>query len=130
MWIAKNSVTGTCYGKKYKSVYDCQSFINKELCILEYEMQRCFSLEKEIIKDINEEDKSFFDIIKDAIDSFGEESGLKEDLSVIVEFSLQGKSQQEIDRRLFELSCSRWQKNNIIRCFNVEDKRFADGFDF
>lgn len=130
MWIAKNSITGTCYGKKYNSVYDCQAFIDKELCVLEYEMQRCFSLEEDVILHLKNENKSFFDIINDALKSFGEDSGLKEDLSVIVDFSLQGKSQKEIDIKLHELACSRWQKNNIIRCYNLSQNRFADGFDF
>ena len=63
MWIAKNSITGKVYGKKYQSIYDCQDFINKRLSILEYEFQRAFSLEKQIEEDIKDKHLSFFEII-------------------------------------------------------------------
>lgn len=31
MWIAKNKDTGKEYPKKFKSIYDCQDYINTEL---------------------------------------------------------------------------------------------------
>lgn len=130
MWIAKNSITGQTYGKKFDSVYDRQSFIDKELVVLEYEMRRCFSLERDVLDKIKNECKSLFDILKDAFDEFSKESGLQQDVRLICEMSLKGKKQEEIDKALFDLSMSRWQKNNIIRCYNTSQNRFANGFDF
>lgn len=138
MWIAKNSITGTFYGKKFNNIMDCQHFIDTELLILEYEMQRCFSLEKEIISKIEfnskHKDEGLFQRImsqiKEGIDEFAEESGLIESAKVVAEFSFKGKTQKEIDTELHKLACARWQRNNIIRCWHVVQKRFADGFDF
>lgn len=130
MWIAKNSITGKEYGKKYKDVYDCQKFIDTDLIVLEYEMEKVFALENDVLRRINNEGKSFFSIIQSAIDSFANDSGIKDDVHAIVEFSLQGKSQKELDQELHRLACARWQKNNVIRCYNVSQKRWADGFDF
>lgn len=130
MWIAKNSITGQTYGKKFDSVYDCQAFIDKELVVLEYEMRRCFSLERDVLDKIKNKGKSFFDIIKDGIEEFCNNSELQDDVRLICEMSLKGKKQKEIDKALFDLSMTRWQKNNIIRCYNTSQNRFADGFDF
>lgn len=128
MWIAKNSVTGKEYGKKFDSVYDCQKFIDEKLIVLEYEMQKCFALEKETLERL--ENKSFMQIIQDALNSFAKESGLQDEMKTIIEFSLQGKSQKALDEELHRLVCARWQKNNVIRCYEVNQKRWADGFDF
>lgn len=129
MWVAKNSITGTIYGsKEFSSAMECQCFIDKKLSLLEYEMQRCFSLEREVIGNLKE--KSFFEIIQDAIKSFEEETGIEDDIKAVVEFSICGKSQQELDVELSRLSRCRWQRNNIIRCYETEQERFADGFDF
>lgn len=130
MWIAKNSITGKEYGKKFKDIYDCQKFIDTDLVVLEYEMQKTFALENEILHRIENKDKSFFSILQNAINGFANDSGLKDDIKTIVEFSIQGKSQQELDQELHRLACSRWQRNNIIRCYETSQKRFADGFDF
>lgn len=130
MWIAKNSITGKEYGKKYSSVYDCQKFIDTDLIVLEYEMQKVFALEDDILRRIKNENKSFLAIIQSAIDSFAIDTGFKDDIKTICEFTLQGKSQQDLDRELHNLACARWQRNNIIRCYNVSQNRYADGFDF
>lgn len=130
MWIAKNSITGKTYGKKFKSIYDCQDFINKRLSILEYEFQRVFSLEQQIEEDIKDKHLSFFDIIQKNLDEFKQETGIEEDLNAIVRFTLEGRKQKDLDEELHRLSCTRWQKNNVIRCWNVSQNRFADGFDF
>lgn len=129
MWVAKNSITGTIYGtKKFSSAMKCQRFIDKKLSLLEYEMQRCFALERETIEDLN--DKSFFETIQDVLKSFEEETGIQDDIKAVVEFSISGKSQQELDAELHRLACCRWQRNNIIRCYDTKQERFADGFDF
>lgn len=128
MWIAKNSITGKFYGEKYESIYDCQSFIDKKLFLLEYEMQRCFSLEKDVVANLKK--RSIFEIMQDAFRDFENDSGIKDDIHAICEMTLSGRSQKEIDIEIHRLAMCRWQKNNIIRCYNTEQQRFADGFDF
>lgn len=96
MWIAKNSITGKTYGNKFKSIYDCQSFI---------------------------------DIITDALHSFESCDSMTE-FREVVKMSLQGVKQSKIDNYINNCALSKWSKNNIIRCWNVEQNRFATGFDF
>lgn len=130
MWIAKNSITGTTYGSKFDSIYDCQDFINTKLCVLEYEMQKCFALEFKIQKELNSKAKSFIDLIQESFQYFIKESGIEEKTSIIADALFKKQTQKEIDKRLQDYANSIWQKNNIIRCYNVSQKRFADGFDF
>ena len=127
MWIAKNSITGKTYGKKFNSIYDCQTFINTKLGVLQYEFKKVFALEREIENSLKERD--IFQIMSDALKEF-ENCDAMQDLRKGFEMSLQGKKQQEIDDEINRLALVRWSSNNVIRCWYVEQKRFADGFDF
>lgn len=128
MWCAKNSITGKVYGGNFESVYDCQAFIDEKLFLLEYEFSRCFSLEKNLCDNL--ENRSLVYIINDCLREFTVSSDIEKTMSVIVDFTMKGKKQIELDAELHRLACSRFQCNNIIRCYNVEQCRFADGFDF
>lgn len=127
MWIAKNSITGKTYGEKFSSIYDCQAFIDTKLIVLQYEFKKVFALENYIEDSLKERD--VFQIIGDALKEF-ENADCMKDFRKAFEMSLQGKKQQEIDDELNRLALVRWSSNNIIRCWYVEQKRFADGFDF
>lgn len=136
MWIAKNSVTGKEYGKKFDSIYDCQAFIDKHLKLLEYEMQRAFSMEETILRDIEISQKAK-NLSEELCLRFQlcfscfEDSYQNEQMRLIVQDCFKKHSnQRELDRKLTDLAKTNWQKNNIIRCYYVEQKRFADGFDF
>lgn len=47
MWIAKNDYTGKTYGKKFSSIYDCDSYIENELKDVEKLTLQLFILENE-----------------------------------------------------------------------------------
>lgn len=127
-WIAKNSITDKTYGKSFDSIYDCQNFIDKELCFLEYEMQRCFALEKDVEYRLANSHLSFWDsvfkVVEDSVNSCAES------VRSYFELSLYAKDQKKCDKILHDMAVVNWQKNNVIRCWYIEQERFADGFDF
>lgn len=142
-WIAKNSITGITYGKKYRDIYSCQTFIDTKLHLLEYEFRRAFGLEQEVLRDIKRKPTEngvglVFQLINESLEDFKKESGLQDRFDIIVDILCDEKNknkskkeiQKLIDERLENYANSRWQKNNIIRCWNVQQERFADGFDF
>lgn len=137
MWIAKNSLTGKTYGEPFESIYDCQGFIDVHLKLLEYEFQRAFAMEERILEDIECIQKSTGNVATDMMLRFqiGIQNFAKmfDDDSFKLEvekcFSKK-KKQRELDDKLISLAKTEWLHNNIIRCWYVEQKRFADGFDF
>lgn len=136
-WVAKNSITGTIYGKKmYRSAMECQVFIDKELIVLEYEMQRTFALEQYVLDRLSLKDsgKSIIECLVETfqkgLNEVAEQTGLRDGIKSCIEFTMQGKSQRELDEELHRIACVHWQRNNIIRCYETEQERFADGFDF
>ena len=80
-WIAKNSITGKTYGKKFNDIYSCQAFIDTKLFLLEYEYRRCFSLEEKICFDIEHEKDDVMRRIGCALQDFSARSGLEEEMS-------------------------------------------------
>lgn len=137
MWIAKNSLTGKTYGEPFESIYDCQSFIDGHLKLLEYEFQRAFALEDKFLRDIEYLQKRSGDVCSDIalIFQLGVQSFSKmfedEDFKLEIEKCfVNKKKQREIDYQLIGLAKTNWLSNNIIRCWYVEQERFADGFDF
>lgn len=137
MWVAKNSLTGTIYGKPFDCIYDCQQFIDGHLKLLEYEFQRCFSLENALLDDIERINKSTGSVLGDIClcFQFGIQNFSKrfEDESFKLEVEkcfVNKKQQRELDDKLISLAKTRWLSNNVIRCWYVEQERFATGFDF
>lgn len=136
MWIAKNSVTGKEYGKKFKSIWDCQGFIDRNLKLLEYEMQRCFSLEQEFIFDIDNECEGggLCELVNLHFDKFIKDmnnTDFANHIKIITQEAFKkGSTQTEIDNALEKYAKTYWHKNNIIRCYETTQKRWADGFDF
>lgn len=126
MWIAKNSKTNETYGKKYKSIYDCQKFIDTELYILEYLYRRCECITKSIKNQKKFDDymkKKYpngYDIITQMVESL---TWCIKPLQKNFKKILQGKEIKKIAQ-------IEYHSNNIIRCYNVEQHRYADGFDF
>lgn len=133
-WIAKNSVSGTVYGVPFDSVYDCQSFIDKELLILEYEFQRVYSLEKDIISHLDNKSKSrglCFDIFSMLQQSLLDLSTCKH--TKILKESIKAcflSNEDSLHDKIISISKQHWCSNNVIRCYNLQQNRFADGFDF
>lgn len=137
MWIAKNSLTGKTYGEPFESIYDCQSFIDGHLKLLEYEFQRAFSMEERFLEDIECIQKSTGYVAADmmlrfqiGIQHFAKMFDDREFKLEIEKCFLNKKKQREIDDKLISLAKTNWLHNNIIRCWYVEQERFADGFDF
>lgn len=139
MWIAKNSITGVTYGKAFSSIYDCQSFIDNSLGLLEYEFRRVFALEQEFIdeyelfkKTKNKDIISCIGLrIQTAIKAFSD--SISDDGLIKLEIEkcfANKKTQREYDIKIDKYVRVHWLKNNIIRCWHTEQKRFADGFDF
>lgn len=139
-WIAKNSLTGVTYGREYDSIYDCQEFITKELYLIEYLCQRVKVLEDsikrrlEIDKYCEEHNCSYLfgvvHVMQEMFKPFAEQ--LVNDF-----FFVKTKDTKEIKKRLKnvsnpiqELADKEFCSNNIIRCWAVEQERFACGFDF
>lgn len=111
-WIAKNDITGTTYGKVFDSIYDCQRFIDTDLVVLQYEWKRICALEKEIL---NEEDyKKWY------ADKYGKsnQNGLALDIFSRIEYAI------------FHFADNYSRSQNVIRCWYVEQNRFAEGMDF
>lgn len=138
MWIAKNSVTGRTYGKPFKSIYECTSFIDNKLKLLEYEFQRAFALEEKFLEDIEVCLKSKGDIFGDMQLRFqlGFDNLFNNSFDVdLMKLEIQKafadkKTSRKIDKQIDIYVRTNWCKNNIIRCWNIEQNRFATGFDF
>lgn len=133
-WVAKNSITGKEYGKTYDSIYDCQAFIDRELQILEYELQKTFSLEKEIIKNLKIKEKKLgiqgiiMESINQALEDLKESKEMKQ-LEDSIKICMLEK-EEKIHEEIRNLTKIYWSKNNIIRCYEKNQKRYAEGMDF
>lgn len=137
-WIAKNSITGTTYGKAFDSIWDCQAFIDNSLKLLEYEFQRSMALEHEFLSEIElcnkTKEKGPIEMIgmriQFAIQDFTKQVITEKTKMEFEKCFADKKTQREIDNKLMKYVKTNWLKNNIIRCYNVSQKRWADGFDF
>ena len=133
-WVAKNSITGKEYGKTYDSIYDCQAFIDRELQILEYELQKTFSLEKEIIENLKIKEKKLgiqgiiMESINQALEDLKESKEMKQ-LEDSIKICMLEK-EEKIHEEIRNLTKIYWSKNNIIRCYEKNQKRYAEGMDF
>lgn len=114
MWIAKNSITGRTYGKKYSSIYDCQQYIDSELSILQYEYMRICAIEEGL-----DDERDFQQWLNQH-----EEYNSSSVNSVVL--MIQARIAYAVSKFPFLTA----HRNNVIRCYNVQQKRFADGFDF
>lgn len=110
MWIAKNDITGKTYGEPFESIYDCQKYIDTKLVILQYEWRRIAYLEED---QINEEKYE-----KWSKERYGK------DKSIITE--IYGK----IEYAIHTMAENKYRSQNVIRCWIVEQKRYAEGMDF
>ena len=126
MWIAKNSKTNETYGKKYESIYDCQNFIDKELYMLEYLYRRCECITKSIKNRkkfdeyMNKKYPNGYDVITTMVESL---TWCLQPLQKDIKNLLLGKEIKKIAE-------NEYHSNNIIRCYYVEQHRFAEGMDF
>lgn len=111
-WIAKNDITGKTYGKTFKSIYDCQKYIDTELLKLQFLYSMIVGLEY----DIKTED----DFKKWYQKEYNNNDNIAIEFSARIQFAI---------KDLFN-GLPRNPRNNVIRCFNVQQNRFADGFDF
>ena len=122
MWIAKNSLTGYEYPVKFSSIYDCSDYIAKELFIIEYLSQRIFVLEKSIT-----DEDAYNTWFKE---KYGDDFNFALHIYARIEYALKDFMKDlSIDEKPSVISDT-YTKNHIIRCYNVEQKRFANGFDF
>lgn len=119
MWVAKNSKTGKNYGEKFDSIYDCQNFIDSKLRILEYLYQRIVVIERKIL-----EDKNYEIWAKEKRKGLG----VGEEIMLMLQFTFTEFSKDILNMK--DLAQDTYTDNNIIRCWNTEQKRFATGFDF
>ena len=140
MWVAKNSLTGHVYGKEYNSIYDCQKFIDKELSIIEYLSQRVKVLEDHMDSTLQVENYMkthncsymmavvgcFEEVFKPFIDDLVFSISLNEKEYKVYKKKLKQEDKVSIKSLAYAEYCS----NHIIRCYYVEQDRWADGFDF
>ena len=111
-WIAKNDITGKTYGKEFADIYECQKFIDTDLVILQYEWRRIAYLEEEEFDE--REYQKFYK------KNYGknENQGLGLDILARIEFGIT------------QLGNDNKRSQNVIRCYNTEQKRYARGFDY
>ena len=134
MWIAKNSRNGMTYGKKFNSIYDCQNYIDKELFFLEYLYQRIEVIEGSIknTNKFNEYlDKKYpngcpFALRLSEIMIFSMRP-LKREFQKAIKAAFNDKEYQPKTKIVAK---KEYNSNNIIRCYYIEQKRYATGFDF
>lgn len=100
MWIAKSKYDGTTYGKPYKSIYQCQKYIDKYLKE-ESDKHRKLRALKLFEKAYNRKPTKFTN---------------KLTIKYIAD---------DLELKSIELSLC-----NGILCYNVEQERFCEGFDF
>ena len=112
MWIAKNSLNGKTYGRSYSSIYDCQRFIDTDLQILEYHYRSIEKIENHLI----DETKFFKWFAENYPNSHG-------NVGVMITARIQYALNDFMD-------ISDVRSNNVIRCWYIEQKRFACGMDF
>lgn len=114
-WIAKNSITGKEYGKKFDSIFDCQNFIDTDLKFLQYEWKQ--------IKHMEESYQDEVDYLKWYKKHYG-----KENTNFCTEFY--ARIQYAVTCVCQNKSFESVYGQNVIRCYYVEQHRFAEGMDF
>lgn len=124
-WVAKNSKTGEVYGKVYDSIYECSSYIEKKLYILEYLYQRIDVIESHI-KNKEEFDRYLKEKYPDGCSFITE---MVETLTYAIN-DVSKDIHDTLTSPIKEIARDNYIKNNIIRCYYVEQERFATGFDF
>lgn len=122
MWIAKNSLTGYEYTKKFVSIYDCQSYIDKELIIVEYLCQRI-----KVLEDYVDDDAKFDIWYKDR---YGDSGNVAISIFARIEYALKDFINDLNSDSKPSVLTDNYTSNKIIRCWYVEQQRFATGFDF
>lgn len=126
MWIAKNSKTNETYGKKYNSIYDCQSYIDRELYILEYLYRRC----EVITKSIKNQD----DFKKYMNKKYPNGYSVIQQMCECLNFAMEPFQKQIkkilLGKEIKKIAEDEYRSNNIIRCYNLGQHRYADSFDF
>lgn len=115
MWIAKNSITGKTYGKAFKSIYDCQDYIDKELLFLQYEWKSLINMESQF-----DDDQAF---LKWKSKHFKETGNFVWD-------TFQSRIQYLVENMFAVKSFDGAHGQNVIRCYETSQRRYADGFDF
>lgn len=115
MWIAKNSITGKTYGKAFKSIYDCQEYIDKDLLFLQYEWKSLSKMES-----LYDDEECFLK---------WKSKNFKETGNFVID-TFQSRMQYLIEYLSSMKSFDGSHGQNVIRCYETSQKRYADGFDF
>lgn len=125
MWIAKNSITGTTYGDKFDSIYECQDFIDKNLIIIEYLSQRLKIIEHDFLSE-----EKFDRYMKS---KYPNGYSILEMINERINYALQPileDMKKSLDSDILRVATDKYTSNHVIRCWNTSQKRFATGFDF
>lgn len=125
MWVAKNSYTGKVYSPKFNSIYDCQMYIYQNLQELEWEYRKIILLEKYAENEKETFNKSFIEKLAYPIKKF-----IKECTDEFHHAQLNLKEVEKNSKKMQEKSKMIYTSNNIIRCYEINQQRFANGFDF
>ena len=115
MWVAKNDITGQTYGKSFKSIYDCQKFIDTKLMKIQLFWGMAVGADNEYLKE-EDYDKWFEE-------KFGKESDNLPLLKISCWF-------EYMVHTTLANGLPKNPRNNVIRCWNTSQKRYATGFDF